>query len=72
MAVKKKSTPKKKWIQAANIKKGGLHKALGISSSKKIPVKKIKKAAKAGGKLGRMGRLAETFRKIRLKSKKRK
>lgn len=55
----------KKWIQKANIKKGGLHKSLDIPQGQKIPAKKVAAAAKRGGKVGKQARLAETFRKMK-------
>ena len=36
-----------KWIQKANIKKGALHKELGVKEDERIPQKKLKKAAEA-------------------------
>lgn len=66
MALKKS----KKWIQKAEIKKGGLHKALHVPEGKKIPYAKKVAAAKKGGKLGEMGRLALTFSKITAKKRK--
>lgn len=33
-----------KWIQKANIKKGALHKELGVPKGKDIPESKLKKA----------------------------
>lgn len=56
-----------KWIQKANIKKGALHKEMGIASDKKIPSKKLHAAAKKGGKLGKRARLAITFSKMKKK-----
>ena len=47
-----------KWIQKANIKKGALHKELGVKEDERIPQKKLKKAAEAKGKEGRRARLA--------------
>ena len=32
-----------KWIQKANIKKGALHKELGVKEDDRIPQKKLKK-----------------------------
>jgi hypothetical protein len=52
-----------KWMQSLNIKKGGLHKSLGVPMGQKIPKKKIDVAAKKGGKIGAQARLAEVFRK---------
>ena len=53
------------WIAESHIKKGGLHKSLGVAAGKKIPKSKIAKAAKRGGKVGKQARLAETFAKMR-------
>lgn len=52
----------KKWIQKMNMKKGALHKMLGISSGKKIPLSKLNKASKAGGLLAKRASLAKTLR----------
>lgn len=54
-----------KWIQSAKLKKGALHKALGIPEGQKIPWSRLVSAAKKKGKLGRMARLAMTFRKMK-------
>ena len=62
-------TKKKKWIQKAKIKKGALHKDLGVPIGKKIPKAKWDAAAKKGGKIGRRARLAKTFAKMRKKKK---
>lgn len=60
-----KAKPKaKKWIQKADIKKGGLHTALHVPEGKKISHAAKVKAASKGGKLGKMGRLALTFEKM--------
>ena len=37
-----------KWIQKMHMKKGALHKELGVPEGKKIPAKKLSAAAKAG------------------------
>jgi hypothetical protein len=55
----------KKWIQGMHMKKGALHRELGVPAGKKIPAKKLAKAAKAGGKLGRRARLSKTLGKLR-------
>lgn len=55
----------KKWIQKIDMKKGALHKELGVPEDKKIPAKKLAKAAKAPGKLGRRARLAQTLSKMK-------
>lgn len=54
-----------KWIQGAHIKKGALHKELGVPQGKKIPGGMLRKAEHAGGKLGKRARLAETLRGLR-------
>ena len=56
----------KKWIPK-NLKKGALHRELGVPTSKKIPAKKLAAAAKKGGLEGKRARLAETFRSFRRK-----
>ena len=57
----------KKWIQAMHMKKGALHKELGIAEGKKIPAKKLKAAAKKKGIEGKRARLAETLKGLRKK-----
>jgi hypothetical protein len=47
----------------ADLKKGQLHKDLGIDQKKKIPVAKLKAAAKKKGKVGRRARWALNVRK---------
>lgn len=54
----------KKWIQDMHMKKGALHKDLGVAEGKKIPEKKLKAAEKKGGKVGKRARLAETLKKM--------
>lgn len=54
---------KKNWIPK-NLKKGALHRELGIKEGKKIPVSKLKAAAKKGGTLGKRANLALTFRNL--------
>jgi len=53
-----------KWIQKAKIKKGALHRQLGVPEGEKIPAKKLAKAAAKGGTLGRRARLAQTLKKL--------
>ena len=55
------------WIQKAHIKKGALHKEMGVPQGKKIPATLLERAAKKSGKLGKRARLAETFRKMKHK-----
>lgn len=50
-----------KWIQSIGIKKGALHKELGIPQGEKIPASELSAAAKKGGTLGRRARLAKTL-----------
>lgn len=54
----------KNWIQAMGMKKGALHKEMGVAMGKKIPAKKLAAAAKRGGKLGKRARLAKTLKKL--------
>jgi hypothetical protein len=56
---------KEKWIQAMHMKKGALHKEMGIEQGKKIPAKKLAKAAKAKGILGKRAKLAKTLKKFK-------
>lgn len=51
----------KKWLQDVNMKKGALHKQMGVPMGKKIPAAKLAAAAKRPGILGRRARLAETM-----------
>lgn len=43
----------KKWIQKMHMKKGALHKMLGVPTGKKIPASKMAKAAKSKSPLMR-------------------
>ena len=43
----------KKFIQKMHLKKGALHKELGVPLDKKIPEKKLEKAAHSKNKLER-------------------
>lgn len=52
----------KKWIQAMHMKKGALHKELGVPMGKKIPAAKLKVAAKKKGVEGKRAKLAETLK----------
>jgi len=54
-----------KWIQKAKIKKGVLHKEMGIPEGEKIPKKKLVAAAKKPGIEGKRARLAQTFSKMK-------
>ena len=55
-----------KWIQKAKIKKGALHRELGVAEGKKIPAKKLKKAEHSKNPLERKRAvLAETLKKMK-------
>ena len=57
-----------KWIQKAKIKKGALHRELGVPEGKKIPAKKLAKAAKSKNpKLRKRAELAKTLKKLNKK-----
>jgi len=58
---------KEKWIQKMHMKKGALHKELGVPAGKKIGHAKLEEAAHAKGKEGKRGRLALTLSKLRKK-----
>jgi hypothetical protein len=54
-----------KWIQNMHMKKGALHKSLGIAQGKKIPMSAIKKAEHSKNPLlAKRAHLAETLRKM--------
>lgn len=55
----------KQWIQGMHMKKGALHRQLGVPQGQKIPASKLAAAAKKKGKLGRRARLAETLKTLR-------
>lgn len=55
---------KEKWIQKMHMKKGALHKELGVPEGKKIPAKKLAAAAKEPGVEGKRARLAKTLKKM--------
>ena len=50
---------------AFDIKKGALHRELGIPMSKRIPKSKLREAAKTKGKLGKRARFALTLEKFK-------
>ncbi len=52
----------KKWIAAMHMKKGALHKQLGVPQGQKIPASKLESAASKGGVLGKRARLAQTLK----------
>ena len=54
-----------KWVQSIHMRKGALHRALGIPQGKTIPYSKKVWASKQPGRLGRMGRLALTLGKMK-------
>jgi len=56
------------WISKMHMKKGALHKELGVPEGKKIPKKKLKKAEKSENPtLRKRAFLAETLGKLRKK-----
>jgi|GEM_PF-925712 len=61
---------KKKWIQEIDLKKGALHRDLGIPQGEKIPLRVLKAAAKKPGKVGQRARLALKLRSFKTKAKK--
>lgn len=53
----------KKWIQDMHMKKGALHRDLGVKAGHKIPESKIKKAEHSKNKtVAKRARLAETLK----------
>lgn len=57
----------KKWIGKMHLKKGALHKQMGVPEGQKIPVDRLKAAAAKGGTLGKRARLALAFRGMKKK-----
>jgi hypothetical protein len=56
----------KKWIQKMHMKKGALHKELGVPKGKKIPIKKLEKATRSNNPLeAKRANLAKTLRGMR-------
>lgn len=56
------------WISKMHMKKGVLHKELGVPEGKKIPAKKLKKAEHSKNTtLKKRAILAETLSKLRRK-----
>lgn len=56
---------KEKWIQKMHMKKGALHKELGVKQGEKIPESKLKKAEHSKNPLERKrANLAETLKKL--------
>lgn len=47
------------------MKKGALHRQLGIPEDERIPIALLKEASHAPGKLGKRARMALTLRRIR-------
>jgi len=70
MSPTSKPKSKKKWIQSAIQRKGGLHKSLGIPMSQKVGISREKVAAKKKGRVGRQARLALTLRRMKNKRSK--
>jgi hypothetical protein len=59
---------KKNWIQGAAIKKGALHRSLGVPEGEKIPAAKLAKGAKSSNPTTRRRvALAKTLGKLRKK-----
>jgi hypothetical protein len=72
MAVRRKKAVNRRWIQSMGpLKKGALHRDLGVPMKKKIPYSMLKAAAKRKGVVGRRARLALTFRRITNRRKRR-
>jgi hypothetical protein len=56
---------KDKWIQKMHMKKGELHKELGVKEGEKIPAKKLEKAEHSKNpKLKKRADLAKTLKKL--------
>ena len=69
---RKRRAVNRRWMQTMKpLKKGALHKDLGVPMGKKIPVSMMRAAAKRKGVVGRRARLALTFHRIGLRRKRR-
>lgn len=55
----------RKFIAGIHLKKGALHRQLGIAKSKKIPKSVLRKAARAKGRLGKRARFAVILERFR-------
>jgi hypothetical protein len=56
---------KEKWIQKMHMKKGALHRELGVKEGQKIPAKKLEKAEHSKNpKLKKRADLAKTLKKM--------
>ncbi len=55
----------KKFIQKIGLKKGALHRDLGVPESEKIPKAKLAAVAKKKGKVGQRARFAEVLGKMK-------
>lgn len=53
------------WIEDMHLKKGALHKEMGVPMGRKIPPGRLAKAASKGGTLGKRARVAETLKGFR-------
>ena len=67
--MKRRRRRKKKWIQAIHLRKGALHRQLGIPVGERIPVSLLHEVEHEPGKLGHRARLALTLRRIGRKRK---
>lgn len=55
-----------KWVQKADISKGGLHRSLHVPEGEKIPAAKVEAATHSDNpKIRRQANLAQTFAHIR-------
>ena len=63
--MKRRGKRKKRWIQTIHIRKGALHRQLGIPIGEKIPVSLLHEVEHEPGKLGHRARLALTLRRLR-------
>jgi len=55
----------RKWIRGAHLRRGALHRMLGIPLDRRIPQRVLEKAARAPGLLGRRARAALNLRRLR-------
>lgn len=64
-ARKKKRRKPRRWIKAAHLKRGALHRALGYEAGEKIPRRVLEACSGLPGKTGKRCRLALTLEDLK-------
>ena len=66
---RKRRRKSNRWIQKVHLKKGALHKQLGVPEGESISLSLLNAAIKKGGLLAKRAQFALNMRKIRRKKK---